>query len=95
MTDYELSNYLPVHGNRLRLRKHLKQEPDKKKRQLLILYEKINKAKKGKKKKDNTSSAEEEEDMRRQFGNRNAVKHPLHWTWLDSSNSLKNKTGAL
>ena len=67
MTDYELSNYLPVHGDRLRLRKHLKQEPGKKKRQLLqILQEKLNKAKKGKKKKDNTSSAEEEEeDMRR------------------------------
>ena len=68
MTDYELSNYLPVHGDRLRLRKHLKQEPGKKKRQLLqILQEKLNKAKKGKKKKDNTSSAEEEEEYMRRY----------------------------
>ena len=107
MTDYELSNYLPVHGDKLRLRKHLKQEPGKKKRQLLqILHEKRNKAKKGKKKKDNTSSAEEEEeeeeeeeDMRRQFGNRNAVKNTryieLGWNHqtLFRTKQVRSRTG--
>jgi len=77
MTDQELSTYLPVHGDRLRLRKYLTPAPTdaKKKKLLQILHKKIDKAAKERKKKEYASSSEEDEDnMRRQYGNRNAVK---------------------
>lgn len=70
MTDTELSTYLPIHGDRLRLRQLLKSEHGVKKKKLLqILQEKLDKAKSKSKR-----EILEEEEMRRQYGNKNAFK---------------------
>lgn len=70
MTDTELSTYLPIHGDRLRLRQLLKSNHGGKKKKLLqILQEKLDKAKSKSKR-----EILEEEEMRRQYGNKNAFK---------------------
>lgn len=66
MTDTELSTYLPIHGDRLRLRQLLKSNHGGKKKKLLqILQEKLDKAKSKSKR-----EILEEEEMRRQYGNK-------------------------
>ena len=79
MTDDELNRYIPSHVDRLRIRQQLKkEEPERKNRTklLTVLHKKLEKARKGRKKELSSSEEEEEEEesMRRQYGNKNAVK---------------------
>lgn len=70
MTDTELSTYLPIHGDRLRLRQLLKSNHGGKKKKLLqILQEKLDKAKSKSKR-----EILEEEEMRRQYGNKKLLR---------------------
>ncbi|KAL4234840.1 hypothetical protein ACF0H5_006481 [Mactra antiquata] len=78
MSDVELSNYLPVHGDRLRLRQYLNDSRsvvDKRNKLLKTLHEKMEQAKhRGKTDKNYSSSDEESSNLRRQYGNKNALK---------------------
>lgn len=95
MTDTELATYLPIHGNRLRLRQLLKSEHGGKKKKLLqILQEKLDKAKSKSKR-----EILEEEEMRRQYGNKNAYKDSryielgwIHKTHLRAK-QVRSRTG--
>ena len=67
---------------------------------LEILHKKIDKAAKGRKKKEYASSSEEDEDnMRRQYGNRNAVKDSryIEIGWIHKSHlrskQVRSRTG--
>lgn len=101
MTDHELSNYLPVHGDRLRLRKFLQKNSSVSKRKnklLTVLQEKIEKARNTKKKRADSSS-DEESTMRRPFGNKNALKdkRQIEIGWIHKTNQrskqVRSKTG--
>ncbi|XP_033727554.1 uncharacterized protein LOC117316877 [Pecten maximus] len=80
MTDEELSKYIPLHGERLRVRKYLRDQTStktggKRSSLLKVLREKIE----GRRNQKGTNNVtqEEREDMResnRRFGNRNAEK---------------------
>ncbi|XP_061165657.1 uncharacterized protein LOC133174566 [Saccostrea echinata] len=78
MSDQELAEYIPVHGDRLRIRKKIGQrgnEFSKRKNKLLkILHEKLEKRASGRKRPRDSSSDVEEETMRRPYGNKNAAK---------------------
>lgn len=101
MTDHELSNYLPVHGDRLRLRKFLQKNSSVSKRKnklLTVLQEKIEKARNTKKKRADSSS-DEESTMRRPFGNKNALKdkRQIEIGWIHKTNQrskqVRSKNG--
>ncbi|KAK3101325.1 hypothetical protein FSP39_002703, partial [Pinctada imbricata] len=100
MTDEELSNYLPVHGDRLRLRKHIKQESsatEKKKKLFGILKEKLDAS--TSKKEEPSYEADKGENMRRQFGNKNAYKGSryIELGWIhrfpNRSKQVRTRTG--
>ena len=103
MTDSELTKYLPVHGDRLRLRKYLQKENTQNKRKhklLAVLQAKLEKTKNLKKKKEkDNSSSDEENEMRRPFGNKNAVKdkRQIELGWIHKTyhrtKQVRSKTG--
>ena len=87
LNDKELEEYLPLHGDRLRVRQHLgtiNKQSAKKKR----LYKKLEQslARKNKNNVEHTDSSDE--DMNRPFGNQNAVKATrlIEIGWMHQSN---------
>ncbi|KAL4231787.1 hypothetical protein ACF0H5_009363 [Mactra antiquata] len=103
MSDVELSNYFPVHGDRLRRRQYLNDSRsvvDNRNKLLKTLHEKMEQAKhRGKTDKNYSSSDEESSNMRRHYGNKNALKGSriIEIGWVHKTHQrvkqVRSKTG--
>lgn len=96
MSDEELSKYIPLHGDRVKLRHFLKQQDKetksdiKKKRLLSILREKVEEQRRKKGRGKDLTSSSDEDDMRRnkgQPGNKHAAKKDrrIELGWIHKS----------